>query len=174
MDDPAADVVAAQVLHRPHAVAAQGGLDRGGDARDGDPGPCGVDGSLEGGARGLDQPLGGRPAAHVHGDCGVDDPAVDVHADVELGEVALGVDGVVLRRRAVVGRDLVARALGRKREVPPAAAYLVLDRFAHRPQGRSRHDQARPHLTRRGRHPARLAQDSEDLVRQAALSRPSS
>ena len=125
-----ADAVAAEVLHRPQAVAADGGLDRLRHAPHGDAGPGGGDGGLERGARRLhERPVLGA-IADVHGERGVHHPAVDVHAEVELGQVALDVDGRVLGRGAVVGGDLVARGLRGEGEAAAAARDLVLDRLA--------------------------------------------
>ena len=69
--------------------------------------------------RGVDQGLVLRALADVDGDRGVHDPALDVHADVQLGQVSVLVDGLVLRGRAVVRGDRVAGGLDGKGDPPP-------------------------------------------------------
>src|SRR6185295_13715209 len=111
MNRPASYAMAAEVAHRPEPVRSDRGFDRGRkpphlDARNHD-GDRGIEGSL----RRFEQWTVVPVITDVHRHRGVDDPAVDVDADVELGEVGVRVDRLVLGRGAVVRRYLVARRL---------------------------------------------------------------
>ena len=111
------------------------------------------------------------PVAHVHRERGVDHPAVHVHADVELREVALRVAVSSLGRRAVVGRDLVARGLGREGE---AAARRAISSSTASQTSRTRAP-ATIRLRPEAREPPpRLRPASRSRPRSKGPSRPSS
>ena len=82
-------------------------LDGLGDAAHGHAGTGGGDGRLEGGPRRLHERPILRAVADVDGHRRVHDPAVHVHAEVELGQVALHVEGGILGGGAVVRGHLV-------------------------------------------------------------------
>src|SRR5207247_3885686 len=101
-----------------------------GNAADLRVGRDGGDGGLQRGARRLHEAPVGGDVAHVDGDGGVHHPAVDVDADVELGEVPLRVARLLRRGGTVMGGDVVARGLDGKGAAGAAAGDVLFDGHA--------------------------------------------
>ena len=146
MHDVVTHTVAAETLEGRETGAGDGPLDRGAHVTDRDPGFAGLDRGRQGLPRGLDHAAVARPA-HVHRGRGVDDPPVDVHSDVQLGEVSGFVRPVVVGGGTVVSGHRVDRGLGGKRGFAAAFLDLRLDRLADLPERGPRHDELRAQLT---------------------------
>jgi len=101
--------------------------------------------------------------ADVDGDGGVHDPAVDVDADVELGEVALGIAGLLGGGGTVVGGDVVAGRLDGERAAGAVASDLLFNGHANVAHARPRDDQTGADVADLGGHPPGLAQAIERM-----------